>query len=102
VPAAANMIAEPFVFYDCQVQAAKIFGGAFGVTTFCLVLIKKMQMIIMHPKPPRSPVQRVRGGEEEQRSGTQFQGGPPKGAALKRSGADFAPIWNKWLKSIFI
>ena len=83
------MIAEPFVFYDCQVQAAKIFGGAFGVTTFCLVLIKKMQMIFMHPKTPRSPARRVRGGEEEQRSGTQFQGGPPKRDRLEMEWSGF-------------
>ena len=32
----------------------------------------------MHPQPTRSPAQRVRVGKEEQRSRTQFQGGPKR------------------------
>ena len=45
---------------------------------FCHVLIKKMQTIVMHQKPTRSPAQRVRVEKEEQRSGTRFQGGPQR------------------------
>lgn len=40
--------------------------------------MKKMQTIIMHQKPTRSPAQRVRVGKEEQRSGMQFEGGPKR------------------------
>jgi hypothetical protein len=45
---------------------------------FLLVPMKKMQTIIMHQKPTRSPAQRVRVGKEEQRSGMQFEGGPKR------------------------
>lgn len=43
----------------------------------------------MHPKPPRSPARLVRGGKEEQRRGTQFQGGPPKRDRLEMEWSGF-------------
>ena len=53
-------------------ESAAFLQCIFFINTFCLVLIKKMQTIVMHQKPTRNPAQRVRVGKDEQRSGADF------------------------------